>query len=113
MHGFRKEKKMMRENSLSHIKLSANESLSERDQLKSEEEKISEVCDMTDISQGTDLRIGLKRTIGTTDEATEYIYRTDILHDIVTESATLTYNFKGKIKIFQSDQHQIHYLFIS
>lgn len=47
MQDFRKKKNMMWENSLSHIKLSADESLSERVQLKSEDEKISEVRDMT------------------------------------------------------------------
>lgn len=83
----------------------------EWDQLKLVKEKISEIDDMTDISKGTGLQSKeLEEQLAKIDEATGYPHITDILYDIFMKSAMLAYNFEGKIMIFQSNQHKIHYL---
>lgn len=66
---------------------------------------------MTDISKGTGLQSKeLEEQLAKIDEATGYPHITDILYDIFMKSAMLAYNFEGKIMIFQSNQHKIHYL---
>lgn len=75
---------MIRENSLSHIKPSANEQLVEWDQLTLEEEKINKWDNVTNIFTRDWLENQrIKGSTGKTDEAAEY--STNTVYDIVVK----------------------------